>query len=110
MALLDEPHCEPAECLDCGRADGGCDRTVEGEPTRPLTPCGNLACTGCQVCVCPALEIEPQVEPTDAQVQAALDATLTYYATTWVGKIDPDPVDFDALRAAARVEQEGEAR
>lgn len=45
---------------------------------------------------------EPQGEPSDAQVQAALDAATAYYATTWVGEIKPDPVDLDAMRAALR--------
>lgn len=40
---------------------------------RELTPCGNIVCTGCRVCGCPALGIapaapEPQGEPSDAQV------------------------------------------
>lgn len=48
-------------------------RSVQGEPSRPLTPCGNIACTGCRECGCPALGIEPQGEPTDAQVLAALN-------------------------------------
>lgn len=50
-------------------------RTEVPEPSagrRDLTPCGNLVCTGCRVCGCPALGITPQGEPSDASVRAAL--------------------------------------
>ncbi len=32
----------------------------EERDERPLTPCGNIVCTGCRVCGCPALGIAPQ--------------------------------------------------
>lgn len=49
-------------------------RSVVPEPSgRTLTPCGNLACTGCRVCGCPALGIDPQGEPSDAQMKAFED-------------------------------------
>lgn len=43
-------------------------RSEVPEPSaeRELTPCGNLVCTGCRVCGCPALGIEPQGESADA--------------------------------------------
>lgn len=48
-------------------------RTEAPEPsTRTLTPCGNLVCTGCRVCGCPALGIAPQGGPTDDEREALL--------------------------------------
>lgn len=32
----------------------------EARYERPLTPCGNIVCTGCRICGCPALGIAPQ--------------------------------------------------
>lgn len=43
------------------------DQASEPNGERELTPCGNLVCTGCRVCGCPALGIAPerQGEPSD---------------------------------------------
>jgi len=53
----------------------------EPSAERTLTPCGNLVCTGCGVCGCPALGIapasrKPQGEPSDARVQEERIADL----------------------------------
>lgn len=67
------------ECTQCHRADGmhklGCGERFGAEPDgerRDLTPCGNLVCTGCRVCGCPALGIAPQAAPTDDDREALL--------------------------------------
>lgn len=62
------------ECAEeyAGKFIAGFRRSEVPEPSgeRELTPCGNLVCTGCRLCGCPALGIEPQGEPSDAQVLA----------------------------------------
>lgn len=40
----------------------------EARDERPLTPCGNIACTGCRVCGCPALGIAPQEARDEGQI------------------------------------------
>lgn len=46
---------------------------------RPLTPCGNIVCTGCRVCGCPALGIAPQEARDDErEALAAVIAPLVY--------------------------------
>lgn len=47
-ALFAEPQPEPSS------------QAPEPSAERELTPCENLVCTGCRVCGCPALGIEPQ--------------------------------------------------
>lgn len=77
---------EPSsECPQCHRTDGqhklGCGERFGAEPYgehRDLTPRGNLVCTGCRVCGCPALGIAPQAAPTDDErgQQFVTDADL----------------------------------
>ena len=113
-ALLECPHWSPGKvtmrkgCTACA--------AVQGEPIcdhdwRNRVAGGSL-CSKCNLWQDERVPVKG--EPTDAQVKAALDAAVAYYATTWVGEIDPEPepVDFEAmraaLRAAAAAEQGGE--
>lgn len=60
----------------------------ESSAGRELTPCGNLVCTGCRVCGCPALGIEPQGEPSEAQVDAVAAAiAVAADADYWTDEI-----------------------
>jgi hypothetical protein len=86
-------------------------RSVVPEPSaRPLTPCGNLVCTGCRVCGCPALGIAPaapvpQGEPSDAQIGAAAHVIAEAHGWNTAGIHDQETARA-ALRAASAVTAE----
>lgn len=89
----------------CTRCDPikGRSRELPIRPARrqDLTPCGNIVCTGCRVCGCPSLGIEPQVEPSDRASDAA---QIAFHEHTFGP--DPDfltPRRLEAGRAAWKV-------
>lgn len=65
-ALFAEPQPEPSS------------EAQEPSAERELTPCGNLVCTGCRVCGCPALGIEPQGEPSSQAPEPSAQPTCEH--------------------------------
>lgn len=61
---------------------------TEQEPRdkRPLTPCGNIVCTGCRICGCPALGIAPQEARDDEREALDYVVALNEHAEEQFGR------------------------
>lgn len=59
----------------------------EARDERPLTPCGNIVCTGCRICGCPALGIAPQEARDDERDTVAAAIAKAADGDYWVDEI-----------------------